>query len=131
MKLKYILGFVVVIALVIVYYKFNPEMYNLFPACPFHKYVGLDCPGCGSQRAIHALLHGNILLAANYNLLLVISLPFLLVHFGLKIYSYFTKQDKTWKFWYKPSTPKIIFAIVIVFWVLRNIPYQPFNYLAS
>lgn len=131
MNLKYILGFVAVVALIIVYYKFNPEMYNLFPACPFHKYVGLDCPGCGSQRAIHALLHGKILLAINYNLLLVISLPFLLVHFGLKIYSYFAKKDKTWIFWYRPVTPKIIFGIVLTFWVLRNIPCQPFNYLAS
>ena len=31
----------------------------MFP-CFFKKYIGIDCPGCGVQRAIKALLEGNI-----------------------------------------------------------------------
>lgn len=30
------------------------------PKCLFHSLTGLDCPGCGSQRAIAAALHGRI-----------------------------------------------------------------------
>lgn len=132
MKLKYILGIsLVVVTLIVVYYNFNPEMYNFFPECPFHKYLHLDCPGCGSQRAIHALLHGDVMAALDYNVLLVLSIPLLFVHFSLKAYSYFFHKKLELKFWYNPSTPKIIFAIVLVFWVARNLPYQPFTYLAA
>ncbi|TKC07606.1 DUF2752 domain-containing protein [Pedobacter frigoris] len=130
-KLKYILGLVVVIGLAILYYKYDPKMYDFFPECPFHKYTGLDCPGCGSQRAVHALLHGNILLALNYNSLLVISIPFLFIHLITKIISYLTQKDFIWKIWYNPITPKVIFVIVIVFWISRNIPCTPFDYLAA
>ncbi|MDE7125963.1 MAG: DUF2752 domain-containing protein [Muribaculaceae bacterium] len=30
------------------------------PRCVFKAITGYDCPGCGSQRAFHALLHGNV-----------------------------------------------------------------------
>jgi len=29
-------------------------------ACMYKKYLGIDCPGCGMQRAIVELLRGNI-----------------------------------------------------------------------
>lgn len=132
MKKRYILGIsLLVIALVVVYYNYNPEVYNFFPECPFHKYFHLDCPGCGSQRAIHSLLHGDLIAALNYNVLLVLSIPLLLVHYYLKAYAYFSKKNVGLKFWYNPNTPKIIFGVVMLFWIARNIPYSPFTYLAS
>lgn len=131
MPLKYILGLFVVLTLAVVYYKYDPEMYSFFPECPFHKYLGLDCPGCGSQRAVHALLHGDVLQALNYNALLVFSLPFLLIHFLLKIAGFITRRNLVWNIWYKPATPKVIFVVVILFWIGRNIPTAPFTYLAA
>ncbi len=131
MKLKYILGLCFVAVLIAVYYSYNPEVYDFFPACPLHKYTGLDCPGCGSQRAIHALLHGDVQAALDYNLLLVISLPFLAVHFFLKLLSYLLQRNLHWKIWYKPVVPKIVFLVVIGFWIARNLPVSPFSYLAS
>lgn len=131
MPLKYILGLFVVVILAVLYYKYDPEMYSFFPECPFHKFVGLDCPGCGSQRAVHALLHGNIMQALSFNALLVFSLPFLFIHFLLKIASFITRKNLIWKIWYKPATPKIIFVLVVVFWIGRNIPVAPFIYLAA
>lgn len=41
----------------VAYFLVDPEDNALFPACPFHWATGLLCPGCGSQRALHHLLH--------------------------------------------------------------------------
>jgi hypothetical protein len=130
-SLYFVLGFIIIIALSVVYYKFNPAKYGFFPQCPFHKFTGLDCPGCGSQRSIHALLHGDFKAAAGYNLLLIISIPFLSVHFYYKLKSFFIKREISWEVIYHPLTPKIIFVIVMVFWITRNIPVTPFSYLAA
>lgn len=46
-----------------------------FPKCPFLLLTGLKCPGCGSQRVVHALLHGDLAAAWGYNALLVAALP--------------------------------------------------------
>jgi hypothetical protein len=60
-------------------YLFNPANGG-FPVCPFRALTGLLCPGCGSQRALHDLLHGNVTEAFRYNALLVASIPLLAVH---------------------------------------------------
>jgi hypothetical protein len=120
-----------VLALAIIYYRFNPAKYSFFPKCHFHSLTGLDCPGCGSQRAFFFLLHGNIADAMRKNLLLVISIPFLLIHFFYKIKSVVLQKDYRWAIIYHPLTPKIIFAIVVVFWIARNIPVHPFSYLSA
>ena len=38
--------------------------------CLFHKFTGLSCPACGTQRALFALLHGHPLTAWHFNYLL-------------------------------------------------------------
>lgn len=48
------------------------------PKCIFKLVTGYDCPGCGFQRAIHALLHGHIAEAIRYNLFFAIGFPYLL-----------------------------------------------------
>jgi hypothetical protein len=115
----------------IVYYRFNPAKYSFFPKCPFHSLTGLDCPGCGSQRAFYFLLHGNVADAMGENFLLVISIPFLLVHFFYKIKSVVLQKDYRWKIIYHPLTPKIIFVMVVLFWITRNIPAYPFTCLSA
>lgn len=65
-----------VTVIVVIYGTLNPAE-TPFPRCPFLLLTGWQCPGCGSQRAIHALLHGNLLQAWNYNAALVCSIPLL------------------------------------------------------
>lgn len=43
--------------------------------------TGLDCPSCGSQRFLHALLNGRITEAFSYNFFLIISLPYFILLF--------------------------------------------------
>ena len=60
-------------------YVFNPAYTIWAPKCPFKLLTGWQCGGCGCQRAIHALLHGNIREAASYNLFLLYAIPYLMV----------------------------------------------------
>ena len=60
-------------------YVFNPAYTIWAPKCPFKLLTGWQCGGCGCQRAIHALLHGNIWEAASYNLFLLYAIPYLMV----------------------------------------------------
>lgn len=46
------------------------------PKCPFKMITGLSCPGCGIQRAIHAMIHGDFTGAIRYNYYLAYSGPY-------------------------------------------------------
>ena len=118
------------LAAIALLYRFDPAT-NFFPACPFHRLTGLYCPGCGSQRAIHQLMHGHWLAAAGQNLLLLMMLPLLAWHALAWLRARkpgdskdaplpFTHRIKAW--W--------ILVLVLAFWLLRNLPFSPFQWLA-
>ncbi len=65
-----------ILFIVWLYFSFDAANYSFFPSCLFYKYTHLYCPGCGSQRCLSALFHGHLLKALSYNILLVMSLPF-------------------------------------------------------
>ena len=52
----------------------DPSRPGSYPTCPFLAATGLACPGCGSLRAMHALTHGDLLLAFDRNAVLVVVL---------------------------------------------------------
>jgi len=96
--------------------------------CEFYRHTGLYCPGCGSGRAVSALFHGRFAEALSYNILLpVLGIPCLIIlaheylrivfpGLGLKPVAISQKAIGA-------AT-----AVIIVFWVLRNIP--AFSFLA-
>src|SRR5882757_3156742 len=57
---------------------FEPGKTGFFPACPFRTLTGFTCPGCGSTRGLHRLLHGDVISAFEFNPIMVLALPFLL-----------------------------------------------------
>jgi len=59
-------------------YVFEPGKTGLFPPCLFRALTGLTCPGCGSTRAIHQILHGHFATAFMLNPLFLLAIPFLL-----------------------------------------------------
>ena len=77
--------------LLIIYGKLNPETSNVFPACPFKSLTGLECPGCGSQRAIHHLLNLHVGSAFAVNALMVLSIPYILL---LVVADFFKNRSK-------------------------------------
>jgi hypothetical protein len=39
---------------------------NFFLPCPLKYLTGIDCPGCGFQRSVAALTHGNLKESLNF-----------------------------------------------------------------
>lgn len=123
------------IAAVALYTAIDPESSVFFPKCPFHMLTGLECPGCGSQRAIHSLLNGDIAAAIHYNLLIVLSIPYLLFLAILEIAKriilstkpldraktkLLTAISRIIGFLYHGKAILTVIAIILLFWIFRN-----------
>src|SRR4028118_1392752 len=54
----------------------SPQSWGI-PPCPFFYFTGLFCPGCGTLRAVHALLRGDLVRAFGLNPLLILFLPYI------------------------------------------------------
>lgn len=120
---------VIIVALAVLFFLLNPSDYQLFPRCIFNSLTGYYCPGCGSQRAIHSLLHLNFAGVVSYNFLFLPAVLAIAYHY---LHPLLNKKFG-WKLpniLYKKYTPWIIFAIVLIFWILRNLPVYPFSILA-
>src|SRR5438477_6152583 len=53
----------------------NPADGAPFPPCPFRAVTGLDCPFCGTGRALHQLFHAHVRQAFGLNPLMMLMLP--------------------------------------------------------
>src|SRR4029077_17435474 len=76
-KLLWIGGLTAAAATALVLFFFDPAQVHIYPVCSFHRLTGLDCPGCGSLRALHQLFHGHVGTALQLNALTVLSVPLL------------------------------------------------------
>lgn len=50
-----------------VVYLVDPSVTTWLPKCPLHALTGLDCPSCGSTRALHHILHGEFVKGLSFN----------------------------------------------------------------
>lgn len=108
-------------AVMFVFFNIDPNVYPLFPKCPFLVLTGLECPGCGSQRAIHKLLHLNIAGAFQQNPLLVIYVPYVLIGLYLEYLGGKGKYPHVRNTLFGKSAAIIILVSIILFWIGRNI----------
>jgi hypothetical protein len=121
-------GFLMVAA-GIVLFLFNPSLNGFYPRCQFYAITGLYCPGCGAQRALHSLVHLHVLTALRDNSLVILSLP---------VFAYlgFRKLGREYDTFALPPIPTprgwvtLVIITVVLFTILRNIPYLPFDHLA-
>lgn len=109
---------------------YNPSQSSYFLACPFKTITGFHCPGCGSQRAIHQLLHFNIIGAFRLNPLMVLSLPLIFYGLGLQIWNFIFETQYRFQLFYSKLFIYGYFGIVVLYWIARNLPYYPFDLLA-
>src|SRR5690606_28436771 len=113
---------IVLIAFILLYKSHNPSEVGFFPPCPFKSLTGLQCPGCGSQRATHYLLNFEIGRAFEKNALLVLAIPYLLAGFVLDNLKNPSPKTLKWrKRFYGTKAIWLVFGGIISFWVLRNL----------
>ncbi|AVF47599.1 DUF2752 domain-containing protein [Elizabethkingia anophelis] len=106
---------------VYIFYRYNPETSGFFLQCPFKLLTGYDCPGCGSQRALHALLHGEIKQSFAYNPLFIIAIPYVILGFIFNQDKVKAKYPGFRKVLFGQKAIYMILFIVIAFWLLRNL----------
>ncbi|MBT3382732.1 MAG: DUF2752 domain-containing protein [Prolixibacteraceae bacterium] len=115
--------------LAVLFFVLNPSENEIFPKCVFHSITGYYCPGCGSQRAIHSLLHLNFYSVVSNNFLFLPAVLVVMYHY---LYSFINQRFnlKLPNIFYFKSTPWIILVVILIFWILRNLPIYPFSVLA-
>jgi len=119
---------IIFLVLALFYFLVNPSGVDYLPKCPLYATTGIYCPGCGSQRATHDLLHLNIRGVIHNNTLYFAALLLLGYHAVILAANKFF--NKNWKsILNHPKTPIIILVVILLFWILRNLPYAPFNWL--
>ncbi len=102
-----------------IYYALDPSSSAAFPSCGFLTLTGYKCPGCGSQRAIHALLNGDVAAAFRYNAMLFIAAPWILLCLFAE-----TQRVRNPRLYARLHPSLLIWlflVIVLAWWLLRNI----------
>ena len=111
-----------VILVAVLYYFYNPaDQSNYFPGCPLKLITGLSCPGCGVQRAFHELLHFNFAKAFTYNPLLISSIPYVMAAIAFRFEPVKHRFPKTGNLLFGPNALLMVLAVIILFFILRNI----------
>ena len=118
-SLLLVVAVLVMLVLGFIYYALDPSTSDAFPRCSFLSLTGYKCPGCGGQRAVHALLNGDVAGAFRFNALLMIAVPWM----GLCLFaeSRRTRNPRL----YARLNPELLMwlflALTLSWWLLRNI----------
>lgn len=110
---------VLALAILCIYFYFDPSD-NFFPRCVFLSLTGLECPGCGSQRAIHALLHGDIVAVWHFNAALFLFIPMLILLFVAEIIG----PRQAPRFYNIVNSRYVMWGatiVIILWWIVRNV----------
>jgi hypothetical protein len=124
------IGLLILIPVILALFFFiKPEEGGIFPECIFHNLTGYYCPGCGSQRAFHAFLHFDVSGVLRNNILFLPGGA--VVTYGILLPVVNRVFHKNYpNILYNKWTPLIIFVIIVMFGIMRNLPYYPFSMLA-
>ena len=97
------------------------------PPCPFYALTGLYCPGCGSTRCLHALVHFDLATAWAMNPLLLLSLPAIAV---LTAYGAGVLPARLLPLARQLCRPVAWGVLLVGYGIARNLPWAPFAALA-
>ena len=114
-------GFALFIVGLIVLYEFDPSTHGFYPVCLLHATTGLECPGCGTQRALHQLTHGNFAEAWRLNPFVIALLPVGL-WLGIRELIWLATGKRLPGIVTRPIFGWALLAALILFGILRNVP---------
>ena len=101
---------------------YPPALYHFYPQCPIHQYLHLDCPGCGTTRALAALLQGHLLEALHLNALTTLLLP-IATFYATRSYWNLLRAEPIHLPQPSTRTLQLACAITLAFTILRNLPH--------
>jgi hypothetical protein len=111
----------VIVALFVLYSLANP-MCERFPIkCPWNLLTNTQCPACGFQRALHALLHGEMSKALAYNYFFILSIPYALLAIASTWYNFHHVFDKLKVVVFHHYTLYCYLILYFAWWIIRNI----------
>ncbi|HBT75420.1 MAG TPA: DUF2752 domain-containing protein [Planctomycetaceae bacterium] len=109
--------------LVWLYHRFDPSQNAFFPPCPFKKLTGLPCPGCGTQRMVHQLLHGNLVEAVRWNPLALLAIPYVFCGVVVEYTPWGTslrqKYPQIRGSFFGLTAARITLVVVLLYWAWR------------
>ncbi len=106
---------------VLLLYVRDPHVPGSYGFCPFLSVTGYDCPLCGGLRATNALAHADFAAALDHNALFVAAVPLLLAAWVRWLRSAATARPAAWVASVS-TTLYLVAAVLLVFWLLRNLP---------
>ena len=105
----------------VVLYLYSPESLRI-PRCPFLQLTGWQCPGCGSLRGIHALLHGNLGRVLQLNVMLIPALLYLALLVMLELTRpHSVRAERLYRRFSGRTASWIIFVLIVVWGIGRNL----------
>lgn len=101
----------------------DPHVAGSWGICPTRLITGLDCPFCGSLRAVNLLTEGDLVGAASANLLLVVALPVVVVLWLTWLRRRWA-GDRSAVWGQEISRPVwwVILGVALAFTIWRNLP---------
>ncbi len=109
-------------------YNSPPGGQSLLPPCPLYALTGVWCPGCGSGRALYSLMHGDFASFVTYNPAVLVMIGIAVTWAVIKLGDRRQGRAEPRVFPYRLSLALI--TTLFVFAGLRNIPVEPFVWLA-
>lgn len=98
---------------------------NVLPPCPTKALLGIDCPGCGSLRMIYSVMHANFDAALRYNAVGLLALPLFVWSWGAwTVGRWRGRPVRSWHHW--RWAPLVTLVVMVLWWVMRNLPFAPF-----
>ncbi|WBT09140.1 DUF2752 domain-containing protein [Corynebacterium sp. SCR221107] len=97
---------------------------GILPVCPTKALFGINCPGCGSLRAIYSLMHFDFASAVDYNALALVGIVLVAWSFLAWIAGMAGKSIPRWE--RVRGAPYMVGIALLGWFIIRLLPFEPF-----
>lgn len=109
-----------------VFLHYYPPAALHLPPCVFHEITGLYCPGCGAARALHHMMNFEFATALRCNAFFVTALPVLAYLFAARCFKAIAQARLPVPI-LSGCASWTLTAVVLAWWIARNLPFACFR----